>query len=245
MEKFGLLALTGGGGGGGGLPEVLVCTFTKSGNTISCDKTRAEIAAAYEAKQAVIGYADYGWANASGINGKAIMLLTEVQLNNGSPSTFTFASLYYLAGDSLTPDVSGNFVLTGQTVLTTLVWSAKYIPVPQAPLMAEYTISGLPVDNVYPLTPGVSYSNILTAFHAGRNVTGVTTVNTVALLLPLTSVDETEGIVMYNTMVYFNNAWCVAEIGHYYDETAVAKLTPINTSIMTYDSSTNTLAFTQ
>ncbi len=154
MEVFGLLALNGGGGGGGlppvtsadngdvlgvvngawgkmSLPkETLVCTFTKSGNRISCDKTRAEIAAAYEAKQAVIGYADFAWANASGISGKAIMLLTEVLLNNGNPNTFTFASLYYMAGDSITPDVSGNFVLTGQTVLTTLVWSAKYIPVP-------------------------------------------------------------------------------------------------------------------
>lgn len=268
MEKFGLLAL-GGGGSGGGLPpvtssdngdvlgvvngvwgkmsltkETLVCTFTKSGNTISCDKTKAEIVAAYEAKQAVIGYADFAWANASRVSGKAVMLLTEVWLQNGNPSTFTFACLYYLAGDSLTPDVSGNFVLVGQTVLTTLVWSANYIPIPKAPLMVEYTISGLPVDGVYPLTPGVSYSTILAAFHAERNVAGVSTVNTTALSLPLTAVDETVGYIMYSATVYFDNAWCVVEIVHNENETAVAELHPINTTQMSYNTSTDELSIT-
>lgn len=105
--------------------ELFVCTFTKSGNNITCDKTGAEILAAYAAHKEVIGLATSNMSTGapSGV-GNIVLRLSSTGVTNAQ--RLVFSGDLYMQGDSQAPTKYGIFFMIGVFVLSVVNWSAVY-----------------------------------------------------------------------------------------------------------------------
>ena len=268
-EEVFLKAIAEGGGGGGSDAGTFVCTFTKSGDTISCDKTPAEIDAAYKAGKAVIGIADYSWAGIFGLYGTAILTLERADYNNGSLRSLQFNSLVHLYNEGREPpDVCYVFTLSAIKILTVFVWSVsahnllelptvtssdngkvakvidgKWTAVDMSPLIVTYTITSL--IQPYILTFDHTLAEIAAAYAAGKEVFAQITVEDITFTIPYSCRTASTGIVIASVTA-FSNELVNGNITHYIDEEddeiAVAYIQTIPLYSMDYDGNTHTLA---
>lgn len=106
----------------------LVCTFSKSGNNIVCDKTQTEIVAAYEAKKEVLAYVP---KTVVGSNWPTIedrvLRLAGVVYSNSVAILIQFESEYRKAADSGVSASCGVLSLSSTFVIAAWSpWSASY-----------------------------------------------------------------------------------------------------------------------
>ena len=106
----------------------LVCTFSKSGNNIVCDKTQNEIVAAYEAKKEVIAYVPQtvvgsNWPTIE----DRVLRLAGVVYSNSVAILIQFESEYRKAADSGVSASCGVLSLSSTFVIAAWTpWSASY-----------------------------------------------------------------------------------------------------------------------
>lgn len=117
----------------------------------------------------------------------------------------------------------------------------------KSPLVVTYTISGQPVDNIYPLSYSHTLAQIAAAQAAGREVLGTIVMDG----NPLTSAPQVRtaasGLISYNIVGISGGALVYGQIVHHGSEnteTAQLSVIPISTAQMNFDSSTGTLAIT-
>lgn len=104
--------------------EVYVCTFSKNGSNITCDRSRADILAAYDSGKLVVGKGNLAQLYPSdNVGGIGAFRLVNVDENNNRH--VTFACDYFLPGDAATDSVFRTVYLFGLTFLTAYVWTAE------------------------------------------------------------------------------------------------------------------------
>lgn len=104
--------------------EVYVCTFSKNGRNITCDRSRADILAAYDSGKLVVGKGNLAQLYPSdNVGGIGAFRLVNIDENNNRH--VTFACDYFLPGDAVTDSVFRTVYLFGLTFLTAYVWTAE------------------------------------------------------------------------------------------------------------------------
>ena len=221
--------------------DALVCTFTKSGDNISCDKSRTEILAAYDAGKQVYGKCNLYSLFGNNFVGTGIFRLVNVDETNNRH--VTFACEYYLPGDSSAADRCATLYIRGTTFLSNYAWSAASVT--DNTLYVDYTITGQPVDNSYPLSCSHTLAQIAAAQAAGREVLGRLVFNGIPLAAPAIVRAAASGKMIYSGVAFMAGmGWASMQIDHHiYDnvDSATLFLAVLNTTQIGYDSTTGTL----
>lgn len=128
---------------------------------------------------------------------------------------------------------------------TLKVVNGEWTAVDMSPFVVTYTISGTPTGNIYPLTFDHTMAEIEEAYSVGKEV--ITKITIDSYQFEVRPSMHVTGVIMANNTLFNPNLGTLTHgtILHTYGiPTDIAKLYmfPINTSTMTYDSTTNTLA---
>ena len=246
-----------GSGGGGGADAPLVVTFSQSGSNWSCDTSGDDIKAAVAAGKSVYGIAatDY------------IFQLTFCTKNSNA---IEFSTVKV----SDTPAKTVVWTLSGGKMASVWIWKSSERPLPPAiangdtekilsvssgsdgtvewradkgtPFYVNFTITGQPVGNVYPLSADKTLAEIDAAIDAGYDVIG--TCNLGGSDTPCARIASIEyganddlAMVAFYLIGFLNSALTYGVI-RYNSNGALLSTLPLSTAQMTYDSATQTLA---
>lgn len=106
-----------------------------------------------------------------------------------------------------------------------------------------YTVTGLPVDNVYPLSTSTPFTSILALIGKYPLQAVLTMPGEGTITLPLISYSDTSGseFVAFSGVTQISGAWVIVQIAQHSNGASGAVI-PISTAQMSYNSGTNTLA---
>lgn len=129
------------------------------------------------------------------------------------------------------------------------VVNGAWAPVMKAPLVVHYTITGLPDNGVYPLSADYTLAQMLAAKAAGREVKASIQPGTDALELPLISRSSGSvyDFVAFSNVTYYNGTWVIFQIATGNNgnvDTSTGEIIPINTTVMSYNTTSDTLSIT-
>lgn len=115
----------------------------------------------------------------------------------------------------------------------------------KSPLVVTYTITGQATDYVYPLSYSHTLAQIAAAQAAGREVLGYLVFNGIPVSAPAIVRAAASGKMDYSGIAYLGSSgWMSMQVDHYIDnnvEYAYLYLASINTTQITFDSTTGTL----
>lgn len=218
-----------------------VVTFTKNGSTWSADKNEGDIKSAITAKKRVYGKVSGTLVTTD----NAIKMFTLlVPLSGTSNNTGTVFSGTY---QSQTNTVTVSFVVYGlaTSAYTKTVALSELPPLPSgtddykvltaydggwikamACITVKYTVTGQPVDGVYPLSASVLLADIQTMLSKGANVCATLTVGGETAILHPASMGT--GYVTFSNVVFWDGAWVTFCVTHT-NESAQGQIVPIST----------------
>lgn len=127
------------------------------------------------------------------------------------------------------------------------VVNGKWTAVDMSPLIVAYTISGVPSGNTYPLTANHTISEVAAAYATGKEVYAQISLGDTTATVPYFVRMMESGVLSTSINFVLNNTLYFGAISQIYDsstetESSELVMIPINTSSMTFDDSTNTLA---
>lgn len=226
------LIFGGSGSGGGSGAEVFVTTISYSAGGYLANHSASEIQTAYAAgKLCYAVYTDSG--------DTFVFQLAGIKTNY---AYFSRAIKFSSNNATITTLEVSNSGIAGFYAVT----RSASILVP-APLIVNYTITGAPVGITYPLSADKTLSEMLAAKAEGREVISRIVTQDGTLEAPCTFYDAS-AIIMFSTVISFNNAYAVLEaqtIDSSGSDLSLGHIVPISTAQMTYDSGTGTLAITE
>lgn len=247
-----------------------VVTFTKSGSTWSADKNNAVISDAVSAGKRVIGKVAANLVtDKSAFQGQTFLLpLMASNSLYGAGSGYPFCGVFQT--DTITLFVN---IVIGLTSYLAQVVTAyiKEITLPELPSVTAldeykvltvgnaglwhendachtvtYTVTGQPVDGVYPLYTDIALSDIQFALGKHANIRATLTVGTDTAILSPASIGTY--YVRFSNVVMWNGVWSIFSIEHFVDqndtETCQGYIIPINTTVMSYNTTSGKLAIT-
>ena len=221
--------------------DVYVVTFSYIAETENwiADKTYAEIKDAYDAKKRVYGAVGAYEITTDTLLSDFTLLIPLVSMRGNIPlfcgtyqgETKTLCLSFTMMLSSVSayikeiislPEVISN---DDYRVLTAFEGAWGKAPACQT---IDYTVTGQPVDGVYPLSSSYLLNNIQDMLTAKANIRATLTIGADTLIM--SPVSSGVGYVRYSSITFYNNVWCIFDVLHN-NEVCEGRIVPISTAI--------------